>query len=103
LNVTGGGAVLAVEVGNGRDVGPAVDAGSGVAGDDGEGVGACMVGEGLETGATMEARGMDGAAVRSPAIEPDAGGVEIAEPAGEHAASASTRTGPISRVRPIIC
>jgi hypothetical protein len=108
LNATGGGAVLAVEVGDGRGVGLAVDAGFGVAGDDCEGVGVGTVGEGLATGTTGEARGVDsavadGSAVRPAAIEVGGACVEMTEPAGEHAASASTSTSLISCVRPVTC
>jgi hypothetical protein len=80
-----------------------VDVGFGVAEVDGKGVGAAIVGEGLAIGTGVAARGADGAAVRSAVIEAGAPGVEIAEPAGEHAASASTTTSPIKRVRPVTC
>jgi hypothetical protein len=96
LNVTGGGAALAVEVG------------FGVAGAVGEGVGAGMAGEGLAAGAAVEARGVggagaDGAIVDSAESAAGAIGVEMADPAGEHAASASMSSSPHSRARPVIC
>jgi hypothetical protein len=100
LKVTGGGAVLAVDVGVGRGVGSTVDVGLGVAGGDGVGVGADLAGEGLATATVMEAPGVDGVGARSASCPAEVPGGVIVDPADEHAAKASTRMSPISRTRP---